>query len=123
MLECCQTGWRVVLAGSRFLIPLELRYIAVKGKSLAIVWVLEQLRYFTQGYDNLLVLSDQKPLVKLFGDRKLDDIANSCLFQLKQRSLLWRFKILHKPGKLHLAPDAMSRHPIETIYETEIKFR
>ena len=27
--------------------------------------------------------------------------------------------IQHKPVKLHLAPDAMSRHPLETIYETE----
>jgi len=31
-----------------------------------------------------------------------------------------RFKILHKPGKLHLAPDAMSRHPVETKDEVEI---
>ena len=27
--------------------------------------------------------------------------------------------IQHKPVKLHLAPDAMSRHTVETIYETE----
>ena len=36
-----------------------------------------------------------------------------------QRSLLWRLKILHKPGKLHFAPDTMSRRPVETIYETK----
>ena len=116
---CCQTGWRIVLAGSRFLRPSESRYTAVEGESLAIVWALEQSRYFTQGCDNLLVLTDHKPLVKLFGDRTLDEIANPRLFRLKQRSLLWRFKIRHKPGKLHLAPDAMSRHPVETICETE----
>ena len=68
----------------------------------------------------MLVLTDHKPLVKLFGDRTLDEIANPRLFRLKQRSLLWRFKILHKPGKLHLAPDAMSRHPVETKDEVEI---
>ena len=117
---CCQTGWRIVLAGSRFLRPSESRYAAVEGESLAIVWALEQSRYFTQGCDNLLVLTDHKPLVKLFGDRTLDEIANPRLFRLKQRSLLWRFKILHKPGKLHLAPDAMSRHPVETKDEVEI---
>ena len=120
MPGCCQTGWRIVLAGSRFLRPSESRYAAVEGESLAIVWALEQSRYFTQGCDNLLVLTDHKPLVKLFGDRTLDEIANPRLFRLKQRSLLWRFKILHKPGKLHLAPDAMSRHPVETKDEVEI---
>ena len=57
--------------------------------------------------------------MKLFGDRTLDEIANPCLFRLKQRSLLWRFKILHRPGKLHIAPDAMSRHPSETINKTK----
>jgi len=107
------------LAGSRFLRPSESHYVVVEGESLAIVWAFEQSWYFTQGCDNLLVLTDHKPLVKLFGDRTLDEIANPRLFQLKQRSLLWRFKIQHKPGKLHLALDAMSRHPVETIYETE----
>ena len=68
----------------------------------------------------IIYLTDHKPLVKLFGDRTLDEIANPRLFRLKQRSLLWRFKILHKPGKLHLAPDAMSRHPVETKDEVEI---
>ena len=27
--------------------------------------------------------------------------------------------MLHKPGKLHLAPDAMSRHQVETIHKTK----
>ena len=119
MPGCCQTGWRIVLAGSRFLRPSESRYAAVEGESLAIVWALEQSRYFTQGCDNLLVLTDHKPLVKLFGDRTLDEIANPRLFRFKQKSLLWRFKIKNKPGKLHLAPDAMSGHLVETSYETE----
>ena len=67
----------------------------------------------------MLVLTDHKPLITLFGDRTLDEIANPRLFRLKQRSLLWRFKILHKPGKLYLAPGAISRHPVESIYETK----
>ena len=67
----------------------------------------------------MLVLTDHKPLVKLFGDRTLDKIVNSRLFRLKQRSLLWRFKIKHKSGKLHLALDAILRHSVETSYETE----
>ena len=68
---------------------------------------------------DLLVLTDNKPLVKLFGDRKLDVIANTRSFRLKQRSLLWSFKILQKPGKQHLAPYEMSRHRVERIYEVK----
>ena len=67
----------------------------------------------------MLVLNGHKQLVKLFGHRTLDYIANSCPFWLKHKSLLRRFNILHKLGKLHLAPDAMSRHPSETINKTK----
>ena len=84
---CCQTGWRIVLAGSHFVTSSELRYAAVKGESLAIVWALEQSQYFIQGCDRLLALTDHKPLVKLFGDRTLGEIENPHLFWLKQRSL------------------------------------
>ena len=66
-----------------------------------------------------MVLTDNKPLVKLFGGRPLDEIANIRLFRVKQRSLLWRLKLLHKPRKLHFDPDTMSRHPVETIYKTK----
>ena len=114
------------MAGSRFLKPSETRYAPVEGEALAIVWALEQSKYFTRGCDDLLVSTDHKPLVKLFGDRTLDEIANMSLFRLKQRSLLWRFSIQHRPGKLNIAPDAMSRHPVrnedtsEAVQEIEI---
>ena len=55
----------------------------------------------------------------MFEDRTQDKIDNSRHFRLKQRILLWRFKILYKPGKLHLAPDVMSRNQVKIIYETK----
>ena len=51
-----------------------------------------------------------KPLTKIFADRTLDEICNSRLFRLKQRTLPWRFDIGHQPGKTNTA-DAASRHP------------
>ena len=63
---CCQTGRCIVLAGSRFLRPSESRCATVERESIAIVLALKQSWYFTQGCDNLLVLTDHKPLVKLF---------------------------------------------------------
>ena len=109
--DCCPGGWRITLAGSRFLTPTEQRYAAIEGEALAVAWGLEQTRYFTQGSDNLVIVTDHKPLVKIFGDRTLDEITNSRLFRLKQRTLPWRFDIVHLPGKSNHAADAASRHP------------
>ena len=113
--DCCDGGWRITLAGSRFLRPAERRYAPVEGEALAIAWSLEQTRYFTQGCDRLVVVTDHKPLLKLFGDRTLDEIANPRLFRLKQRTLLWRFTILHAPGKTNFS-DATSRKPARADY-------
>ena len=109
--DCCPQGWRITLAGSRFLSSAEQRYAAIEGEALALAWGLEQTKYFTQGCDNLIIVTDHKPLVKIFGDRTLDEITNSRLFRLKQRTLPWRFEIQHLPGKCNYAADATSRHP------------
>ena len=108
---CCPDGWKVTLAGSRFLSPAEKNYAAVEGEALGVAWALEQTRYFTMGCDNLVVIVDHKPLVKLFGDRRLDEIDNPRLFRMKQRTLRWRFDIAYRRGASNPFADAMSRHP------------
>ena len=77
------------------------------------VWALEQTKYFTLGCDTLIVAVDHKPLVKLFGDRTLDEITNTRLFRLKQRALPWKFTVQYVPGKLNPFADATSRYPTE----------
>ncbi|KAK3755454.1 hypothetical protein QZH41_007878 [Actinostola sp. cb2023] len=109
--DCCLGDWRITLVGSRFLASAEQRYAAIEGEALAVAWGLEHTRYFTQGCDDLVIVTDHKPLVKIFGDRTLDEITNSRLFRLKQRTLPWRFDIVHLPGKSNHAADATSRHP------------
>ena len=118
--DCCTEGWRITLAGSRFLSSAEQRYAPIEGEALAVAWGLEQTRYFTQGCDNLVVVTDHKPLTKIFGDRTLDEISNSRLFRLKQRTLPWRFDIAHLPGKLNHAADATSRHPSPSVSEDSV---
>ena len=86
--DCCSNGWRVTLAGSRFLSLAEQRYAPIEGEALAVAWGLEQTKYFTQGCDNLVVVTDHKPLTKIFGDRTLDEISNTRLFRLKQRTIM-----------------------------------
>ena len=101
--DCCPRRWGIALAGSRFL--------TIEGEALAVTWGLEQTHYFTQGCDSLVVITDHKPLAKFFGYRTLDEINNSRLFRLKQRTLPWRFDFKHLPGKTNHAADATSRHP------------
>ena len=109
--DCCENGWKVTLVGSRFLHGAEERYAPIEGEALAVAWGLEQTKYFTQGCDNLLVVTDHKPLNKILGDRTLDEILNTRLFRLNQRTLPWRFDIVHMPGKSNKTADATSRHP------------
>ena len=114
---CCENGWKVTLTGSRFLHGAEKRYAAVEGEALAVAWGLEQTKYFRQGCDNLLIVTDHKPLVKFLGDRTLDEITNTRLFRLNQRNLPWRYTISHTPGKDNEAADAMSRYTTSVYAE------
>ena len=104
-----------MLAGSRFLSSAEQRYAPIEGEALAVAWGLEQSRSFTQGCGDLMVITDHKPLVKILGDRTLDEISNTRLFRIKQRTLPWRFTIAHMPGKTNHAADATSRNPSPRI--------
>ena len=108
---CCQDGWKITLACSRFLSPAEKNYAPVEGEALGVAWSLEQSRFFTMGCDNLVVVTDHKPLVKLLGDRRLDEILNPRLFRLKQRTLMWRFRIEYQPGIYNKVSDAICRRP------------
>ena len=109
--DFCTDGWRVALAGSRLLTSAEQRYAAIESEALAVARGPEQFKYFTQGCNDLLVVTDHKPLVKIIGDRTLDDISNTRMFRLKQRTLPWSFDIAHLLGKTNSAADATSRHP------------
>ena len=118
--DCCDNGWKITLAGSRFLKGPEERYAAIEGEALAIVWGLEQTKYFTQGCPNLIVVTDHKPLTKIFGDRSLDEISNTRLFRLKQKTLQWYFRTEHMPGKTNCIADAMSRHPVTPSTDVDV---
>ena len=108
---CCKTGWKVTLVGSRFTSGAESRYAPVEGEALAVVDALKKARHFVLGCTDLIIAVDHKPLLKIFGDRSLDNISNPRLLNLKEKTLHYRFKMMHVPGIRHLAADAVSRHP------------
>ncbi|KAK4317363.1 hypothetical protein Pmani_011526 [Petrolisthes manimaculis] len=111
---CCADGWKITLAGSRFLRNAEKRYAPIEGEALAVAWALEDSRFFTMGCRDLIITTDHKPLVKILGDQALDDITKPRLFRLKQRTLMWQYQIMHVPGKTIPAADATSRYPSTT---------
>ena len=65
--------------GSRFTHP---RYTPVEGEALAVADALDKARHFELGCSDLIVAVDHKPLLKLFGDRSLEDIPNTRLRNL-----------------------------------------
>ena len=83
---CCTGGWQVVLAGSRFTKGAEERYAPVEGEALAVTWSLEATKHYTLGNPKLLVATDHKPLLKVLGDRKLEDIDNPRLAKLRKKN-------------------------------------
>ena len=110
---CCKTGWQLVMAGSRFTKGAESRYSPVEGEALGVTYGLYKCRYYVLGCQDLLVATDHQPLLKIFSDRRLDEIENPRLLRLKEKTLIYKFSIMHVPGKKHVGPDALSRHPIE----------
>ena len=73
---CCRHGWKITLVGSRFTHPAESRYAPIEGEALAVADALDKARYFVLGCKNLVIAVDHKPLLRIFGDRSLDQISN-----------------------------------------------
>ena len=86
-------------------------YAPIEGEALAVADALDKARHFVLGCSNLVVAVDHKPLCKLFGDRSLEDIPNTRLRNLKEKTLRYRFSMFHIPGIRNKTSDALSRHP------------
>ena len=107
---CCQGGWRLALCGSRHLTSAETGYAPIEGEALGVVWCLRKARLFLLGCPNLTLVTDHRPLVKLFGDKELKDILNPRLLAMKEKTLSYNFNIKYLPGKKNPA-DFLSRYP------------
>lgn len=108
---CCNDGWKTTLIGSRFTHPAESRYAPVEGEALAVADALDKARFFVLGCSKLIIAVDHKPLLKIFGDRALEDIPNARLRNLKEKTLRYKFRMVHVPGVKNKAADAVSRYP------------
>ena len=67
---------------------------------------------FVLGCPDLTIATDHQPLLNILNDRALETIHNPRIFQLKQKTLRYSFKVVHVPGKSNCGPDFTSRYPI-----------
>ena len=109
---CCNDGWVVAYAGSRFTTGAESRYSPVEGEMLAAAWAMKKCRHFILGCDSFLLAVDHKPLLSLLGQKDLEEIENPRLQNLKEKTMRYAFDVTHVPGKLNKGADATSRMPV-----------
>ena len=105
---------------SRYLTEAESRYAAVEGEALAVVHGLEKTRHFTLGCTDLVIAVDHKPLIGLFTKRSLEDIPNARLRNLKEKTLPFRFQMIHVDGVRNQVADCLSRSPSEAAEHMDL---
>ena len=106
--DCCPTGWKLNLMGGRFTTPAESRYSPVEGEALAVAEALHKNKYYILGCPNLIVATDHKPLIGVFKSN-LSEISNPRLLSIVERTLWFRFKVVHVTGVCNNGPDYLSR--------------
>ena len=109
-IECCIDGWKLVLCRSRHLTSSESQYAPIEGEALAICWASKKACIFQQGNIHFDIIVDHAPLLKIFGDKSLQDITNPRLFALKEKTLLYTFQMKYMRGIKNRA-DTLSRYP------------
>ena len=112
--QCCPTGWKVAMVGSRFTQQAESNYAPIEGEALAVTYALEKAKFFVLGCKDLTIAVDHKPLLGVFNDRSLD-MPNRRLRNLKEKSLPYHFKMIHIAGLKNKTADALSRHPVVVL--------
>ena len=106
---CGPDHWKTIYAGSRFTKDAESRYAPIEGEALALLFGLESCRMFVLGCPSLIVTVDHKPLVPIFNNRALEKIENPRVFNFREKTLIYNFKVVAIPGSKNPASDATSR--------------
>lgn len=117
-LSCCMKGWKLAYCKSRHLDEMEQNYMPIEGEALDIDWALQRGRLYLLG-NEFELLTDQKPLVKIFNDKPLHEIENLLIQKFKERSMSYSFKVNYIKGIKNKAGDALSRYPANNPDETD----
>lgn len=107
---------RVICYLSRSLTKIERKYATTEKELLAIIFAVEKLRPYLQG-TKFTVVTDHYSLKWLFNIKEPSGRIARWALRLQQ----FDFDVVHRPGKDHLVPDALSRSvPIVNALEDEV---
>jgi len=99
------TDSNIVTIHSRKLTDTETRYPAYRKELLAVKESLLEFHYYVWGRNDLVIITDHKPLTYLFSATNLSPAVSGWLDII----LDYNFRIVHRPGLLHIVPDQLSR--------------
>lgn len=105
---------RPIAYASRSLSKTERKYSATELECLAVVWAIEHFRGYLEGY-SFRVITDHASLLWLHNLKEPCGRLGRWSVRLQQ----YDFTIIHRKGKEHEAPDALSREPLQVEFEDE----
>ena len=105
--------WRMVQAGSRFIVPAESRYAMIELECLGAAWAMMKCKSFLEGLPTFEVVLDHRPLIPILNDYSLDQLDNQRLLRLKLKMSRFCFHARWVPGKENVEADALSRAPVD----------
>ena len=76
---------------------------------MVVVEGLEGAKDYILGMKDLVIATDHQPLLGVF-KRPLGEIDNPRLLNLVQKTLWYKFRMVHVPGKENPGPDFISRY-------------
>lgn len=85
----------------------EQRYAQIEKEALATTRACEKFNDYILGKD-ILIETDHKPLVPLFGSKTLDELPPR-IQRFRMRLMKYSFKIIHVPGKKLVTADTLLR--------------
>ena len=101
---------------SRCLNSHEINYSTIEKESLAVVWAVKHFRPYVYG-KKFRIFTDHQPLVWLFNVKD----PNSRLVRWRLMLEEYDYEIIYKPGRVNSNADALSRNPVNSTSQNEIK--
>lgn len=101
----------IVCFGSFVLTPEQRKYCTTRKELLAVVRFTRQFRHYLLGC-RFIVRTDHNSLVWLLGFKNIEGQLSRWIEELSQYDMA----IIHRPGKLHINADALSRMPDKLSY-------
>ena len=107
------TPTNIVSICSKILSPSQRNYPAYKKELFAIVYALRKFHYYIWGRADTVIITDHKPLTFILTSKQLAPALEQWLDVI----LNYQFRVVHRPGIMHVIPDQLSRMYADT-YES-----